>query len=70
MPTILLPIPAACNACSATFGNVIYDARIPRVGSWGHLCPSCFESFGCSLGTGKGQKYELSETGHYTKTKG
>lgn len=37
-----------------------YDAMIPGM-SWAYLCNECFHRFGCTLGTGKGQKLLLEE---------
>lgn len=35
-----------------------YDARV-RGGGWGNLCQHHFDMYGCSLGTGRGQKLVL-----------
>jgi len=35
-----------------------YDAKIPG-GSWTNLCQQDFDKYGCSLGTGRGQKLVL-----------
>jgi hypothetical protein len=35
------------------------DARIPAAGSWGYVCKEHFDSYGCQLGTGKGQRLVL-----------
>ena len=53
--------PEKCQICQSTIGKVFYDARIPAYGRWGLICQNCFELFNCSLGLGKGQKYN-SET--------
>jgi hypothetical protein len=50
-----------CDACG-TFGETtIYDARVPPRGVWAYLCEPCFVKFGCQLGEGRGQKYELKD---------
>lgn len=36
------------------------DARIPAVG-WAYVCKAHFDSYGCSLGMGKGQRLVLDE---------
>lgn len=38
-----------------------YDALIPALGVWGYICQAHFEWYGCSLGTGKGQRLVLGE---------
>ena len=54
--------PVECDLCHKKFkgfaqffvdGKTIY-------GPWGIMCPDCHKSFGCGLGTGKGQKYNLN----------
>ena len=51
--------PESCSICNKSFDGVMYDARIPTIGSWVNLCRRCFDRFGCELGTGRGQKYVL-----------
>lgn len=41
-----------CDFCGR---KAEYDAQTPT-GQWANLCPRCFTGFGCSLGTGRGQK--------------
>jgi hypothetical protein len=48
--------PEVCDVCRARFGTTMYDAATRQ--GWGNLCESCFSLMGCSLGTGRGQKYE------------
>lgn len=62
MTKVMAQAPKTCDCCN---GNLyayphFYDAAIPGR-SWGWFCEKCFEMLGCSLGTGKGQKYD-SET--------
>ena len=52
------PKPAVCDICGGQIGAVFYDCRVPSVGSWGDICHNCFQSHGCKLGTGRGQKYK------------
>lgn len=49
-----------CNICHAEFdgSGPMFDAAISG-GPWGNVCQSCFDSHGCRLGLGLGQKYEL-----------
>ncbi len=51
-----------CNICHDDFGTKMFDAAIPSYrGQWGNICTACFIAEGCSLGTGKGQRYELQD---------
>jgi hypothetical protein len=46
-----------CDVC----GKPAYaDAKSPN-GPWGYVCGVHFRQFGCSLGTGKGQKLVLEK---------
>jgi hypothetical protein len=40
------------------------DCFIPSYGTWGNVCKQHFVTEGCSLGTGKGQVFELQEPNH------
>lgn len=57
----LSPLDDACQSCNHPFESVMYDARLPL--GWGNYCHDCFAYFGGSLGTGKGQRYELKPYG-------
>jgi len=57
-----------CDACRKPFEAVMYDAATSR--GWGNLDQKCFEALGCSLGTGRGQKYEKQADGRWLKTGG
>ena len=48
--------PTNCDLCHGKFGKVFYDAYVPGY-SWGNICHGCFNTHGCKLGTGAGQKY-------------
>jgi len=43
-----------CDICKQK--KAIYDARLPLWGAWANLCEQCFNSNGCKLGLGSGQK--------------
>ena len=43
-----------CDVCN--INKAIYDARLPLFGAWANVCQQCFNSNGCSLGIGCGQK--------------
>jgi hypothetical protein len=47
-----------CDFCDE---RARYDARIPSYTSWGYVCETHFQQFGCTLGTGRGQKLILKE---------
>lgn len=61
--------PESCNLCNGDFDGVMYDARIPAVGSWANLCQKCFDRCGCQLGTGQGQKF-VQQDGKFVKVDG
>jgi hypothetical protein len=48
--------PVKCDMCHGTFGKFFFDAAT-RWG-WGLICQRCFKSNKCSLGLGRGQKYD------------
>jgi hypothetical protein len=56
-------VPKECEACHQPFtGNVFFDTCIRHSGRtiWGLVCAACHMKFGFGLGTGKGQKYDLT----------
>lgn len=61
-PVVYHNAPAQCQICGRPFGKVMFDARIPRHGSWGNIDQECFEEYGCSLGLGRGQEYRREST--------
>jgi hypothetical protein len=58
---VYVSAPDNCQSCGKPFdGNgPMYDARVKAWGMWGNICQGCFDGYGCVLGTGLGQKYEL-----------
>ena len=52
----LSELPNNCQVCGKPFGKHFYDANTGM--GWGLICDNCFKSHGCSLGIGKGQKYD------------
>jgi hypothetical protein len=60
--------PIRCDVCHDDFGNVMYDASVR--GRWGNLCQKCFTLYNCSLGLGRGQKYEKQADNSWLKTGG
>lgn len=61
--------PEKCDMCKTPIVNRFYDAQLPMIGSWGCICGKCFLNYGCSLGTGQGQQYDL-KNGEWIKTNG
>lgn len=47
----------ACDMCG---GTASYDAAT-TFGAWANLCQTHFNQFGLGLGTGRGQKLELTK---------
>jgi hypothetical protein len=58
-----------CQVSNQPFNGIMYDANIPGMG-WANINQTVFSEMGCSLGTGKGQKYALRECGHWEKVAG
>lgn len=54
------PAPKKCDICQQPMKEVFYDCLVPLYGRWGCLCVSCFMSYECSTGTGRGQKYSIA----------
>lgn len=57
--------PKACDLCKAQLKDSFFDARIPRYGQWGNVCPACFKSEKCGLGLGRGQRYVKQSDGQF-----
>jgi len=52
--------PVKCDLCRRTLEGFFVDGKIAS-GPWGILCVPCHTMYGVGLGTGKGQKYRLSD---------
>lgn len=50
-------------------GEHVYDAKVPG-GPWGTLAEENFRLMGCTLGTGRGQKYRRTADGELVKVEG
>jgi hypothetical protein len=53
--------PVRCDICGHRYtpaDRFFFDFRT-RSGSWALGCESCFNRYGCGLGVGNGQKYDL-----------
>jgi hypothetical protein len=58
-----------CDANNShKLNGVFYDAYLPGYRQWGLVCQECFDKLGCSLGQGKGQKYERRSDLSWIKT--
>lgn len=49
--------PTVCDITHRPFNGVMYDARIPG-GGWALMCRETFTELNCSVGIGRGQRYE------------
>lgn len=58
-----------CDVCGRKFLGTMYDASVPGV-AWGNLCQRCFDDYGCSLGIGRGQRYDVQLDGRWLKVGG
>jgi hypothetical protein len=61
--------PTHCQVNGTPLGDVMYDANVPGIG-WGNIGHDAFVSYGCSLGLGRGQKYERQPDGRWLKVAG
>jgi len=52
-------IPTSCDLCGRKIENEFFDGKTFR-GPWGILCPRCHEAAGVGVGTGRGQRYLLT----------
>jgi len=60
-----------CQLCHLPFKGVMYDAALGYAGApWANVCDSCFNSLGCKLGLGYGQKYQQQKDKRWLKVKG
>jgi hypothetical protein len=66
--TIFCPVPDHCDRCRIALANqnkqhegrtVFIDGRT-AAGQWGNMCLVCWKMFGCGLGTGNGQMYDVA----------
>lgn len=57
-----------CNICRAAVPPVLVDGKT-KMGPWAVMCGPCHGQVGVGLGTGRGQKYELTD-GTYLKVEG
>lgn len=50
--------PFKCDICSQKPKGHFIDGKT-KFGPWGIMCPNCHSLFGCGLGLGRGQKYDM-----------
>lgn len=62
------PAPQQCDLCKKPITNVFVDGRT-QYGPWACMCETCHGEQGGMLGTGLGQKFQLTE-GRYQKVAG
>jgi len=48
--------PKKCDLCNEDLTDKFIDGKLVN-GSWGILCPDCFDDAGVGLGLGNGQLY-------------
>lgn len=51
--------PTHCDVCRKPLSKYFVDGRT-RVGRWAIMCSLCHTAHGVGLGTGNGQKYDLT----------
>ena len=50
--------PTECDLCHDDLEDSFIDGKT-KYGPWGIMCSTCHEIYGCGLGLGLGQKYDL-----------
>lgn len=50
--------PTHCQVCDGTLHEKFIDGRT-QWGPWALMCTTCHSSYGCGLGSGRGQAYDL-----------
>lgn len=60
--------PTHCELCRNKLDRTFIDGKT-RMGPWGIMCPACHGGHGYGLGSGRGQKYKLTD-GVYVKVEG
>lgn len=53
-----------CQINGCNYNGVMFDACV-GYRNWGNICQDCFDTYGCGLGIGKGQKYLLQPDGKW-----
>jgi hypothetical protein len=61
--------PKACQLCDTPLAETMVDGAT-TYGGWALLCHGCHVAYGCGLGQGYGQRYELQASGKWLKTAG
>jgi hypothetical protein len=51
--------PELCDICNGPLKFFFIDGRT-KWGPWGIMCVHCHVEHGCGLGTGNGQKYDIT----------
>ena len=51
--------PQKCDICGKPLAQQFVDGKT-RMGPWGIMCAVCHHKHGVGLGTGKGQRYDLT----------
>jgi hypothetical protein len=61
-------VPGTCNGDGKIINQFVDGATI--FGSWACMCMPCHRTYGCKLGTGKGQQYRKQPDGRWQKVGG
>ena len=54
-------VPANCDECRRSLSEIgfFFDACTTENAQWAYVCPPCFFKFGCGVGEGYGQLYQV-----------
>lgn len=53
------PVVKRCDFCARPLEGTYVDGAT-KIGPWADMCESCFKQHGVGIGTGMGQRYEVS----------
>jgi hypothetical protein len=62
-------VPKTCDICQAPIVDVFVDGAT-KYGPWANMCTTCHSEVGHGLGTGRGQKYVLTNGDWVKEEKG
>jgi hypothetical protein len=58
-------VPKDCQLCGVSLKKTFVDGWTRR--GWAYMCTECHKDYGCGLGTGEGQKYEVQPDQRWKK---
>jgi hypothetical protein len=53
-------LPTTCQVCQEPLKGFFIDGYTHSHGRWGIMCVACHKQFGTGLGTGRGQKFDMT----------